>query len=145
MPKRTHADLTAITENLSPGLTGRGRRSPLFRWLFDRADTFQRLLEDKRPSWSAITKELSGLNLANGSGQPLTPRRVQRTWYAVVRVKGWDKPPLKPVPLVEPPAPAVMPSIALTTPRLDPVRPQRPSGSKIVFTPIAPTYGNTNE
>ena len=64
-------------------------------YLYERAEAFKRLLDEKRPAWSAITSALAGEGLTNGDGQPLTRRRVQKTWYAVEIAKGDHRvPPL---------------------------------------------------
>ena len=91
MSRKVHADLQAIAARLSPSSGGRGRHSPLFRYLYERADAFKRLLDEKRPAWSAITSALASEGLTNGDGQPLTRRRVQKTWYAVEIAK-WRPP-----------------------------------------------------
>lgn len=73
--------------NLSPASGGRGHHSPLFRWFRDNAETVRQLLENASPSWDAIAEALAREGLTNGDGQPLTRRRVQKTWYAVKRAQ----------------------------------------------------------
>jgi len=49
-----------------PAGGGSGRRSPLFHWLYARADAFQKLLEDTNPSWVSVglaTVEFEGAQL----------------------------------------------------------------------------------
>jgi len=102
MSKKDRADLPAF-EHLSPGSSGRGRHSPLFRYLYDHADAFKRVLEEIRPSWGAITDALAKEGLTNGVGQPLSRSRVQKAWYAVEQTKARTKPeqrPPDPAPVV---------------------------------------------
>lgn len=106
MSKKAHADLRAFTEKLGPGSSGRGRHSPLFRYLYERAEAFKRLLDDKRPSWDAITHVLTDEGLTNARGMPLTRCRVQKTWYAVQRAQKR----LEKTPRPEKPAPTASPA-----------------------------------
>jgi hypothetical protein len=92
MGRRHDDDLRILAENLHPGSGGRGRRSPLFRWLYQRAEAFKRILETGQPSWDSVRTALIALDLRDAAGNPPTLRCVQNTWYAVKRAKGWTKP-----------------------------------------------------
>jgi hypothetical protein len=109
MSKKAHAELAAFAENLGPSSGGRGRHSPLFRWLDDRAEAFKRILDETRPSWKAVTEALAKEGLTNGDGKPLTRHRVQKTWYAVIEAKGLRQPQQRP------------PSLPIAPPRKQPV------------------------
>lgn len=102
MSKKAHADLSAFAANLSPSSSGRGRHSPLFRWLYARVEPFERLLGETRPSWDAVVAVLAKEGLTNGDGKPLSRRRVQKTWYSVLRAKAGQQPHLSPSAPVAP-------------------------------------------
>src|ERR1700722_9573096 len=87
MVRETHDDLRGIAKRLLPACGGSGRRSPLFRWLYARADTFQKLLEDTNPSWISVAAALSAKGLRDGWGKHPTAERARLTWFAVRRAK----------------------------------------------------------
>jgi hypothetical protein len=87
MVRETHDDLRGIAKRLLPACGGSGRRSPLFRWLYARADAFQKLLEDTNPSWVSVAEALAAKGLLDGWGKHPTAERVRLTWFAVRRVK----------------------------------------------------------
>jgi hypothetical protein len=99
-------DIQALKQHLKPGLGGRGRRSTLFRWMFKRADAFNRMLNDTQPSWASIADAAVALGLTDGAGKRPTAERARKTWFEVRRAKGWH--------LVSEPAP--MPGAISTRP-----------------------------
>lgn len=81
---------------------GRGRRSPLFRWMHARADDLKKMLDDVRPSWDAVAAVLPQIDeVKDGEGKRPNGERVRKTWFEVRQAKGWDAPKRD-----KPPAPA---------------------------------------
>jgi hypothetical protein len=111
-------ELRLMQKHLRPGVGGRGRHSTLYRWLFDHADAFHRLLTDSEPSWESVAEALAAHELLDGSGKPPTGDRARKTWYEVRRAKGWHltgpsppqiatAAPVSPAPPPSNPSPAV--------------------------------------
>jgi hypothetical protein len=111
MTKKVDPDLTEMTAQLHASGDAKGRRSPLFRWMFRRASEFRQMLDDTHASWDAIATAASSLGLKDGAGKLPTAERVRKTWFEVRRVKGWTKqsPPEPAAAPVPAPAPARKP------------------------------------
>jgi len=64
-----------------------GGRSPLYRWLKPRHDTFAALLAEKggRPDWQALAARFAELGITGGNGQPVSPEAARHTWWRVRR------------------------------------------------------------
>jgi hypothetical protein len=85
---------------------GRGRRSPLFRWMFSCADDFRKMLDDVSPSWDAVAAVLPVTDeVKDGENKRPNGERVRKTWFAVRQAKGWDA-PKRDKPWDKPPPPA---------------------------------------
>ena len=105
MVRKADDELRLIARHLRPGARNSSARSSLFRWLHERADAFQRLLDDSQPSWKSVSDALVLLDLRDGAGKPPTPVRIRRTWFEVRRAKGWlAKTPTSDVPVPQKPA-----------------------------------------
>ncbi len=91
MARKRHSDIKQIAKLLQTTVGGgRGRRSPLFRWMFARADDLKRVLDDIQPSWNSLAAVLPLIAAVNdGSGKRPNGERVRKTWYEVRRAKGW--------------------------------------------------------
>ncbi|MBS0641391.1 MAG: hypothetical protein JSS43_16085 [Proteobacteria bacterium] len=99
----TDHELRAISKRLKPGAGGRGRHSTLYRWLYEHADGFQRLLNDSSPSWDSVADAMTTHGLTDGAGKPPTAERARKTWFEVRRAKGWMvAAPLPPAPTATP-------------------------------------------
>jgi hypothetical protein len=93
---RIDEDLRKMAADLEAGACGRGRRSPLFRWIYTRADAVQQILADVQPTWESVAKALTTRKLTDGAGKPPTAERARKTWFEVRALKGWiasAKPP----------------------------------------------------
>ena len=92
MAREPSADIQQIAQLLQASMGGgRGRRSPLFRWMYSRADDLKRLLDDVQPSWDAVAAVLPSTSDVNdGSGKRPNGERVRKTWFEVRQAKGWD-------------------------------------------------------
>jgi hypothetical protein len=86
---RSADDLRLLMRHLKPGASGRGRRSTLFQWMFQRAPAFARMLDDVQPSWASVAAALTAQDLTDGAGKPPTAERARKTWFEVKRAKGW--------------------------------------------------------
>jgi hypothetical protein len=72
---------------------GRGRRSPLFRWMYSHADDLKQMLDDVKPSWAAVAAVLPTIDdVKDGSGKRPNGERVRKTWFEVRLAKDWDVP-----------------------------------------------------
>jgi hypothetical protein len=102
-----------MSQLLQSGTTGggRGRRSPLFRWMFSRADDLKKMLDDIHPSWDAVAAVLPQTDeVKDGEGKRPNGERVRKTWFEVRQAKGWaPKEPVEAKPLDKPTAPASSP------------------------------------
>jgi hypothetical protein len=108
MARKAPAEIqTMMDELLRTGVVsggGRGRRSPLYRWMFARADDLKKMLDDIHPSWDAVAAVLPQTDeVKDGEGKRPNGERVRKTWYEVRSAKGWAK------PLDKSPAPASSP------------------------------------
>ena len=87
-------------------------RSPLFWWMWQRADDLRPLFEHRRAAWADVAAELPDTDeIRDGRDKRPTGERVRRTWYEVRLAKGWISQPA-PDPsftLVELPAKPVQP------------------------------------
>lgn len=100
MIRKADNELRLIAKHLRPGARNSSARSSLFRWLYERADAFQRLLDDSQPSWKSVADALAVLDLRDGAGKLPTPVRIRKTWFEVRRAKGWlAKAPAPNVPI----------------------------------------------
>jgi hypothetical protein len=94
--KPPSADIQSMMNQLlQTGTTGggRGRRSPLFRWMYSRADDLKKMLDDVQPSWDAVAAVLPATDdVRDGSGKRPNGERVRKTWFEVRLAKGWDAP-----------------------------------------------------
>jgi hypothetical protein len=75
---------------------GRGRRSPLYRWLFARAEDFRALLDEQHPVWADVAKSLIETDAVDPNGQVPSAERVRKAWYEVRQAKGWITPKKRP-------------------------------------------------
>jgi hypothetical protein len=101
MARKTPSDdiQTMMNQLLQTSTTGggRGRRSPLFRWMYSHADDLKKMLDDVRPSWDAVAAVLPATDyVKDGSGKRPSGERVRKTWFEVRQVKGWDAPKVAP-------------------------------------------------
>jgi hypothetical protein len=110
MTKEPSPDVQDLAHRLSQKtghIRGRGRRSPLFRWMWQRADDLRPLFEHGRAAWADVAAELPDTDeIRDGRDKRPTGERVRRTWYEVRLAKGWisqPAPDLTPL-LVEIPA-----------------------------------------
>ena len=69
------------------GISGRGRRSSLFRWLKAHHHAFATMLADKEPSWDEVATGLAAMGLRDGQGKPPNAERARKAWWAVRRAK----------------------------------------------------------
>jgi hypothetical protein len=100
---------------------GRGRRSPLYRWMASNADAFGQMLTETQPTWESVAKGLAAAGLKDGYGNLPTAKRAQMTWASVQKDRA-AKPirqqppprqksePSSAAPARQKPAPAVTPS-----------------------------------
>ncbi len=132
---------------------GRGRQSPLTRWLQAHHDEFAAMLLDKQPSWEAVAAGLAAMGVRDGAHKPPTGERVRKAWWevrqqAATRQSGRTEPPMvvQPVPDARPslmPAHGMPPAGGMAMqpsrprPRLD-IRPATPLGSAGPAVPIGP-------
>jgi hypothetical protein len=90
MRRKFSPEIEQIAQRLQSGQSiGRGRKSPLFRWMFARADELKVLLDDVQPSWESFTDALTGDATNDGRGRRPSPDRTRKTWLEVRRAKGW--------------------------------------------------------
>jgi hypothetical protein len=108
MAGKTSDDLRILAGRLKAGSGGRGRRSPVYQWLFKRADAFQRLLDQTQPSWKSVADALAELDVRDGTGKHPTAECARQSWDAVKKAKR-AKSSSRPPPAVLPSAPSVMP------------------------------------
>ncbi|OYW68309.1 MAG: hypothetical protein B7Z40_03385 [Bosea sp. 12-68-7] len=101
-----------------PGIT----RSPLYRWLRARHETFASLLEETRPEWRTLAEGFARLGMTASDGGPIAPETVRHTWWRVRRdvvafreKRAAEKPPKPAVMPVSRPAPTPPPQ-SLTEP-----------------------------
>jgi hypothetical protein len=112
MTKEPSPDVQDLARRLSQKtghIRGRGRRSPLFRWMWQRADDLRPLFEHGRAAWADVAAELPDTNeIRDGRDKRPTGERVRRTWYEVRLAKGWISQPgpeLTPMLVEIPPEP----------------------------------------
>lgn len=60
---------------------GRGRLSPLSKWLVARHDAFASMLSEYPASWTAIADALAAIGVTDGKGNAPTAERVRKTWW----------------------------------------------------------------
>lgn len=63
---------------------GRGRRSPLYRWLRARHDQLLPVLDvhaGGAPNWIVVAEVLRGEGVTDGSGKAPSSERVRKTWW----------------------------------------------------------------
>ena len=113
-PKRSDAEMQQLAElaRAKPGIT----RSPLYRWLRARHDTFASLLEETRPEWRTLAEGFARLGMTTPDGGPIAPETVRHTWWRVRRdvvasreKRAVGKPPKPAVTPVSRPAPTPPP------------------------------------
>jgi hypothetical protein len=107
----------ALSRQPKPGV-GRGRHSPLYWWLFTRADEVRAILEQGRPLWDDVAAHLPETAL-DGTGKRPTGDRARKAWVDVCKAKGWqsrgkDLPPSS----GEPPPSLPLPTIPAEDPPL---------------------------
>lgn len=91
-------DLAVFERSLQVGSGGRGRRSPVYRWLFKNADKFQRILDDTQPRWGSVAVALGNIPVLDGAGNLPTAECVRKAWQAVKKDRRQRLTPLqKPV------------------------------------------------
>ena len=96
---------------------GRGRHSPLYWWMFTRADELRPILERTRTAWANVAAKLPDTDeTKDGTGRRPSGERVRKVWFEVRKAKGWtvDLPAARPsaatkhndpVPVAPPPQP----------------------------------------
>ena len=105
MTKEPSQDVQDLARRLSQKtghIRGRGRRSPLFRWMWQRADDLRPLFEHGRTAWADVAAELPNTDeIRDGGDKRPTGERVRRTWYEVRLAKGWiSRPAPDPTPML---------------------------------------------
>jgi hypothetical protein len=82
-PKRSDTEMHQLAElaRAKAGVT----RSPLYRWLRERHDTFASLIEETRPEWRTLAEGFAQLGMATPDGKPIAPETVRHTWWRVRR------------------------------------------------------------
>lgn len=82
-PTRADTEMQQIAElaRTKAGIT----RSPLYRWLRARHDTFASLLEETRPAWRTLADGFARLGITTPDGTPIAPETVRHTWWRVRR------------------------------------------------------------
>jgi hypothetical protein len=109
-PKRADAEMQQLAElaRSKSGVT----RSPLYRWLRARHDSFASLLEETRPEWRTLAEGFARLGMTTPDGGPIAPETVRHTWWRVRRdiaafreKRATGKPPKPVVTPVSKPAP----------------------------------------
>lgn len=78
-------DVAQLTALLPQGGRGRGRCSPLVRWLRTHHDAFQAMLVEQKPGWEDVATALAGMGLRDGDGKPPTGERTRKAWWGVRR------------------------------------------------------------
>jgi hypothetical protein len=117
MRRNPDDELAELARNLTAARGGRGRRSPLFRWLNARADAFQTLLNETQPSWQSVAEGLAAQGIRDGAGKPPTAERVRKAWLEVRRVRTRNMEPV-PQPTRESLTKALSSSTVTPPPRL---------------------------
>lgn len=84
------AQLTKLMEKA--GVGGRGRHSPLSRWMQAHHDAFATMLADEDPSWNKVAVGFAKMKVHDGQGRPPTGECVRKTWWSVrqARAKAED-------------------------------------------------------
>src|ERR1700761_7645230 len=92
MAPKLAADIQQFAQLLRASTRGgRGRRSPLFRWMYSHADDLKQVLDDVQPSWDSVAAALPDIDeIRDGSGKRPNGERVRKTWFEVRQAKGWD-------------------------------------------------------
>lgn len=121
MARKPSTDIQLLAQLLQPATGGgRGRRAPLYWWLYARAEEIRPLLASIRPSWENFAAVLPDINeVRDGSGKRPSGERLRKTWFEVCQAKGWVP---KPTVMSRTPAPASPspPTADLPTPTMDP-------------------------
>jgi hypothetical protein len=93
---------------------GRGRHSPLYWWMFTRADELRPIFERSQTAWADVAAALPDTaDIRDGAGKRPTGDRLRKTWHEVREAKGWKV--AKPVPATATtPAQPVRPPTAAT-------------------------------
>lgn len=110
-------------ERLKVAARSEANRASLFRWFLAHHDAFAAVLADvARPSWDAITEELTAEGLTKRNGLPITPAYARQAWWRADRAYAARKPAdaKRRQPTAPPPVPAPSPSVA---PPAVPLRP----------------------
>lgn len=81
--KGSVAELNAFLDQNGAG--GRGRRSPLSRWLRANHHEFAATLATREPRWDEVARGLSAMGLLDGNGKPPTGDRVRKVWWETRR------------------------------------------------------------
>ena len=85
-------------------------RSPLYRWLRARHDTFAAMLDGHRPDWRKLAEEFAALGMCRPDGEPIRPATVRACWGRVKRdVAASRGKRRRPLPVVTPVAPPPRP------------------------------------
>lgn len=84
------AQLTKLMEKA--GVGGRGRHSPLSRWMQTHYDAFATMLADEDPNWNKVAAGFAAMKVHDGQGRPPTGECVRKTWWSVrqARTKAED-------------------------------------------------------
>jgi len=130
--------VTRLATLLDQGpMRGRGRTSPLARWLRAHHDEFHAMLIAKQPSWEEVAAALAAMGVHDGDDKPPAAERVRKAWWTIRRATATARatrankpqpPPLAPGEI----APAVLaipPPDSIDTPRPRPrldIRPALP-------------------
>jgi hypothetical protein len=100
MTKEPSADVQEFARQLLLQPTpagGRGRRSPLFWWMFNRADELKPIFERARTIWANVAAALPDTDdTKDGAGKRPTGERARKTWFEVCQAKGWMEKPAQP-------------------------------------------------
>jgi hypothetical protein len=144
-------DVAQLASLLRQGGRGRGRRSPLARWLRIHHDAFAALLDEQEPGWADVATALAAMGVCDGDGKPPTGERTRKAWWGVRRDVAQRRATKAPVPptgvpasLAVPPglppapqSPEIMPALQVTPAEvarpklvLD-IRPAIPLGSQV--------------
>lgn len=104
-PTRDVKDLARRLKAQPPRSSGgRGRHSPLFLWMFERAGDLRPILD--HTAWNAAAAVMPETdNIRDGAGNRPSAARLRKTWAAVCRAKGWRAAqplPNRPQPLPSP-------------------------------------------
>lgn len=114
MPRKVPDEIQKMAARLEPSTGGgRGKRSELFRWIYDRADSFQTMLNEHQPSWESVAKVFADTKVRDGSGKLPSAERVRKAWLDVRQAKGWATKKAQAQSNAVVPAPAAVPSSSI--------------------------------